>query len=175
MDALLAAHFPPIKDNNCLEVNTSNIFYVYDAPDGRCRADTTMPTGQSFVVDNPDGKAIRLLAVDHCMLFDGDGRRCDFALYDETCLSFVELKDVGGDDHQKRRAAKKVAKVQLIETITLFQNNLPSSAFSGITLEAYLCIGRRTARPATRSASQAARRDFAQKGVRLYDGCGKVF
>ncbi|MCP4701971.1 MAG: hypothetical protein GY862_34695 [Gammaproteobacteria bacterium] len=178
MDALLKAHFPLIANNNCLEANDSSVFHVYDDPTaGRCRIDTAMeiPEEQSFVVDNPDNKQIRLLAVDHCLLFDGEGKKCDCILYDDTYFCFIELKDVISDDHQKRRRARKDAKPQLLATIELLQDSLPASALADITQEAYLCVGRRPARPAIKSESQAAMRDFAAKGVSLYDGCRKAF
>jgi hypothetical protein len=175
MDKKLERVFPGITENDCLKIISDIRFYVYDSPDTEqsCVTKTEPQEYQHFSVTNPGGKSIRFLSLDHCLFFDDGPKRCDFVLYDETVFCFIELKAVRRDVHNRRKTAKRYAEKQLLAAIELFQEELKS--FGGRALEAYLCIGYRTARPSILSRSQRAKRDFVKLDVKLYDGCRKEF
>ena len=91
-DALLTA-FPLSMVNHCLESSMAKEFYIYDeAITKRCRISSTEPQEQTFKVTNPTCKKICVLAVDHCLLFDDHGKKCDAVLYDDQPICFIELK-----------------------------------------------------------------------------------
>ncbi len=173
MDYLLKSHFPGISINNCLKIISDSHFYVYDCPHTKQSTITlTEPAEQNFKVSNINSKPIRFLSIDNCLFFNGDDKKCDFALYDEISFCFVEIKGIRKDEHRKRKNAKRNAEIQLLAMIELFQNKLD---FSNIKLEAYLCVGYATTRPSTLSKSQRAKRDFVKLKTKLYDGCQKSF
>jgi hypothetical protein len=173
MDKSLKLSFSKINDNHCLETKADKLFYVHDCPHTKKSIiSLEKPAEHHFKVINKKAQSLRFLGIDHCMFFDGDFKKCDFALYDNATFCFVELKEVKKDDHQMRRAAKKKAEQQLLSVIELFQNTLD---FSKTNLEAYLCVGFQRTRPSFLSKSQRAMKDFVRLKTKLFDGCEREF
>lgn len=173
MDKLITNTFPEVSVNGCFEIVSDSQFYVYDCPQTKqSRITLKKPNEQHFKALNINSKHIRFLSVDNCMFFGGDGKRCDFILYDEMTFCFIELKEVKKDDHQKRKKSKRIAEQQLLPVIELFQSKID---LSDKVLEAYLCIGYASTRPRILSKSQRAKKDFARLKTKLYDSCQKQF
>lgn len=152
-------------------------FYVYDDKStNRCCTSLTEPVGeQNFKIENPKCKTIRVLAVDHCFLFDADGENCDAILYDNNHFCFVELKKITSKNPDTRKIRKRKARSQLMATIDLFSLPVGPTILANYQLEAYSCVGDTPTQPAILSQNQAAKRDFAKKQVQLFDGCEKQF
>jgi len=78
--------------NNCLEDICLLAFEVIDDQHNLpCRL---LIEGQSgdFRIENPRKHLLHFLKIDHCVLLDQDGKKCDFAVFNADELIFVELK-----------------------------------------------------------------------------------
>lgn len=104
MDKSIIDNFYAVSANECLEIVSDSLFYVYDCPQTKQSIITLKkPDEQHFKTVNINSKPIRFLSVDNCMFFGGDGKRCDFILYDEITFCFIELKEVKKDEHKKEK------------------------------------------------------------------------
>ena len=123
-----------------------------------------------FKVENPTGRDIHFLSIDHCLLFDGDSAHCDCAVFDEKTFCFIEIKETTRPN--KRAEYTHDAKEQLKATIQHFQERV---AFTTKRIEAYLCVGDTSPRPARQSNNLNEQVEFADMKAVLYRGNQKRF
>ena len=164
--------FPQTQENNCLQTLTDLEFHVFDTDVKRCIVQTD-PTGKHhFTVENPTEREIHFLAIDKCLFMDNIKglKRCDFAVFDTKTFCFVEIKETGAAG--QRSALTRDAKPQLKETIRLFREKL---TFTTRFIEAHLCVGDRSSRPARLTTDLSEQVEFAQLGAKLYRGNSKRF
>lgn len=134
------------SSNNCLEELSLQAFEIVDdKPELKlpCRR---VPNNGEFEVKNPRGHLLHFLKIDHCIQFtthcvlskkDGSNenrwRKCDFAVFRDNEMIFVELKkiEIGSvSNSRKRRGKREDAYDQLECTLQLFLK-------SGIDLSNY--------------------------------------
>lgn len=170
IDAIKAT-FPQTETNGCLQTLTDKVVFVLDTEQKRCIVHTDTNSKKHFTVENPTERAVHFLAIDKC-LFSDDVRlkRCDFAVFDSKTFCFVEVKETNRDI--QRSEYNRDAKVQLKATIQNFQEQL---AFTTKRIEAYICVGNQSPRPAKRTNDISERFDFESLGVELYRGNIKRF
>ncbi|MCK5720728.1 MAG: hypothetical protein KAH84_12385, partial [Thiomargarita sp.] len=117
--------FTQCLTNNCLEdINSSSFEVVDDKQNSPCRSLTDGKFGQ-FKIENPDKYLLHFLKIDHCILFEQDGKKCDFAVFNADELIFVELKTIeknSSNEHGKRNQKKRDAYIQLENTLETFKN-----------------------------------------------------
>lgn len=164
--------FPNCLTNNCLETVDLVEFFIIDTG-GRCRLhigpedEVELPW---FHVKNPTERKLNFLAIDQCLFFEADGKRCDCAVFDESVFRFIELKKASKTRTRSKKRDHAIE--QLKATISLFWSALTLNDF---TLEAYLCVGHKRAVPRISATSQNHRKDFYDNyyGTHLYD-CSQI-
>ena len=105
---------------SCCEVISENEFYIKDVKNGKC--EKTSILDYHLKISNFNNKTIVFLKIDKCVYDDGDSKKCDCVLADESIIYFVEIKEIEKfDDHFKKKNARSEAKKQLINTINLFK------------------------------------------------------
>ena len=167
--------FPHCDPNQCLQVEAANKFVVIDTPAGKStiyKGDTSLLQFPYFTVYNPAEKNIYFLAIDECIYFAKDGKKCDFAVHDENIICFVEIKLAAGNANT-RRAKKKDAILQLKTSINDFTQKVN---LTPLKLEACLCVGYKTAAPRTKASSQGNAKDFIDNfNTELFEGNEMTF
>ena len=113
------------SSNNCLEDICFPAFEVIDdQPTSPCRLLIDGQYGQ-FIIENPCEYLLSFLKIDHCILFEQDGKKCDFAVFNADELIFVELKTIEentSNNSRKRNKKKGEAYAQLENTLKIFQS-----------------------------------------------------
>jgi hypothetical protein len=166
--------FPDCENGDipCLTKRAETIFFVYDEPvnQGRCYAHTNSDGLIQFTVENTSGSPIYFLAVDHCILSDSDPKKCDFILFDDLTLCFVEIKTA---TMRQRKPQRRRAKEQLIEFIKYFREHLP---LADEQIEAYICVlSEAEGRPLNRASLLDEVEEFDLIGATLYHQNSKRF
>jgi len=115
--------------NNCLEDICLPAFVVID--EQPCRLLTDDQSG--FRIKNPRKHLLHFFKIDWCVLFERDGKKCDFAVFNADELIFVELKKIEANtsyNHKKHNAKRKDAYDQLENTLEIFQSkNIDLSSY----------------------------------------------
>lgn len=172
MRDLIRRAFPLTEQNSCLTTVTDAEFHIYDDTVGgkQCYIQGDPVGIRHFTVENPVERDIHFLAIDHCLLFDGDSAHCDCAVFDEKTFCFIEIKETTRPN--KRAEYMHEAKEQLKATILHFNQRL---AFTTKRIEAYLCVGDTSPRPARPSNNLNEQVEFADLKAVLYRGNIKRF
>ncbi|MBC8154439.1 MAG: hypothetical protein H7Z72_16165 [Bacteroidetes bacterium] len=150
----------------CLQTITDKQFCIYDHAElKRCVVQTDPDGITHFLVKNPTGHPVHLLAVDGCLMTPSDPTRCDCAIFDTITVCLIEIKTAG--NKQKRAAKRKKAEDQLRASILLFREQIN---FSGEhSIEAYVCLlDSKTFGPCVRSGSISRTLEFERMGVSLF-------
>lgn len=152
--------FPHSCNNDCIKVYKESEFIVYDDTiSGKCLVnvgDINQNQRPYFKIVNPNNKEITIVSIDNCILFSNDGKKCDFACFDESEFYFVELKLAFGGQ-SSRRSCKKHALLQLKETINAFTAIMN---FTGYKKFACSCVGYNKTTPASPASDLNTRLDF---------------
>lgn len=160
--------FPRIEEKNCLIETVELFFGIFDCPvEKKCRLQRDPNGIIQFGVENPRTKVIGFLAIDGCVISQKDNlERCDFAVFDNKCFCFVELKI-------SSKGGKRKPKDQLLSTINHFKNKLN---FSTKRIEAYCCQDEFIApKPASLATKLDEMVEFEQQGISLFYGTKKRF
>jgi hypothetical protein len=86
---------------------------------GRCATESTdkkitaKENGRKLTLENPNGKLVRKIQVDGCLITDNSHKRCDYMFEIEKPIRFVIYLELKGSDIKK-------AYEQLVATIDLF-------------------------------------------------------
>lgn len=170
MRNLIERTFPKAVQGNCLQTLVESEFSVFDTDAKQCAIQTNSLGLKHFTVENPTGRDIHFLAIDHCLFSDKDQTRCDFAVFDDKTFCFVEIKET--ETAARRSEHYQQAKDQLKATIQYFREQM---TFTTKRIEAYACVGSTRARPARQSADLNEQIEFADIGAVLYRGNQKRF
>ncbi|MDZ7934259.1 MAG: hypothetical protein U5M51_04685 [Emticicia sp.] len=113
--------FPLILQNACLEITQFAEFEIIDKQTSRCVLQEGNSEEGNLWAINKSQKEVYFLAIDKCLFFDNniDPSRCDCALFDESRICFVEIKE---SNQSKRRDRRNKAIEQLAKTINLFKS-----------------------------------------------------
>jgi len=171
----IAAVFPQCTTNACLETTTDSTFTVIDPAEDKKSIiykggiDTLSPP--YFTIHNRTNKPIGFLAIDHCLFFDHDNEKCDFAVFDNSVFCFVEIKRGSG---RKKGKIRKKAIDQLRATIIAFDKC--NVDFTGYKREAFVSVGYNESFPKVKSRSQDAGKEFEDDyNVELFQGSEITF
>ena len=170
MRKLIEQAFTRTLQNKCLQTRTEIEFCIFDTDAKQCAIQTDPNGLKHFTVENPTGREIYFLAIDHCLFSDQDATRCDCAVFDEKTFCFVEIKET--DTAARRSAHYRDAKSQLKATIRYFQDQM---TFTTKRIEAYACVGRTNTRPASQTTDLTEQVEFADIRAVLYHGNVKRF
>lgn len=172
MHDLIKRVFTLTEQNSCLQTITKAEFHIYDDTAGKkqCYIQDDPIGVKHFTVENPAKRSIHFLAIDHCLLFDGDSAHCDCAVFDEKTFCFIEIKETTRPN--KRAEYTHDAKEQLKATILYFNQRL---TFTTKRIEAYVCVSDTSPRPARPSNNLNEQVEFADLKAILYHGNIKRF
>ncbi|TAE26510.1 MAG: hypothetical protein EAZ91_17805 [Cytophagales bacterium] len=168
----ITATFPQTLEKGCLQTLTQTEFCIFDAADKRCYIQTDPSGTRHFTVENPSERPIHFLAIDKCLFMDDQKglKRCDFAVFDAKTFCFVEIKET--ESATQRSVLTRDAKTQLKATIELFRDRM---TFTTRFVEAHLCVGDYSTRPARLTNDLNEQIEFAELGAKLYRGNSKRF
>jgi len=117
--------------NNCIEIYTDN----FDVQDNR--EDEKKPcykvefgTGEFSIITNEN--EVNFLKIDACILFEKDGKKCDFAVFTDDKFVLVELKQIKKgtkNDNKKKQKLRNKAYKQLENTLKIFTDELDLSKY----------------------------------------------
>ncbi|WP_018621269.1 hypothetical protein [Spirosoma luteum] len=170
MRNLIERTFPETVQKTCLQTSVETEFFVFDTEAKQCAIQTDPYGLKHFTVENPTGRSIHFLAIDHCLFTDRDKTRCDCAVFDEKTFCFIEIKET--ETAARRSVHYQKAKDQLKATIQYFQERM---TFTTKRIEAYACVGRTAVRPARQTTDLNEQVEFADMGAILYHGNVKRF
>lgn len=174
----IESNFPICSTNNCLEVYESSIFWVLDSLQSKksfVLLDNSLPDFDfDFEVNNPNQKTISFLAIDNCIFDDSsEHKKCDFAIFDNQTICFVEIKNQVSSNPQTRKKQAKSAREQLKETIVKFKEKID---FNDYKIEAIICQKNDSIRPAASTGMQDASLEFYMElNADLLKGNSKTF
>ncbi len=102
--------FNPCLTNHCIETYTIDFDVLDDRiQDGNPRPCYKVDFGQGEFSIESNGNLVHFLKVDDCILFDTDGKKCDFAVFTKKEFVFIELKEIeiGTKSGSKKKGNKK--------------------------------------------------------------------
>ena len=160
MRTKITTAFPHSVPKACISVDNRKEIIIYDDT-VKCRScifNGGFGAAQRpyLKILNPKQKDITIVAIDNCILNAEDGKKCDFACFDEKDFYFVELKLAAGGKSSKR-LSRQHALLQLKETINIFRGSID---FSGYIKYACSCVGYHKTTPAATAADLNNRLDF---------------
>lgn len=168
MKAKILNAFPHCAEKNCLEETDLDQFIIFDNSDGKSviYIEDLTPKYPYFLVKNPRQENVFFLAIDKCILNDGDPKKCDCAIFNDNIFRFIEIKTASSKE--KKRSKKQLEAVdQIISTIQIFKAKID---FTGYTLEAHLCVGYFKSTPAFKSTNIYQRQIVNQYSAELFWG-----
>lgn len=130
MQEKLEQHFTHCVQKGCIKVYTEITSY-YEDPPGEgfvCRVpDEAFDPERHFIVRNDDGRPVRLVAIDKCLITKAtQGRRCDCVFFEGRDVCFVEfkLRDETRGAAEDKRIEERLEEAwgQLVESVLLFEN-----------------------------------------------------
>ncbi len=154
----LTISFPQCLNNTCTETTNNDVIFVVDTITGKSEIFKHLPLTPPlpfFKIINCIKKTIFVTAIDNCVFFPVDGKKCDFVVYDERLFCFVELKR--GFNPSKKSQKKKEAIEQLSKTISDFKQKID---FENYKLEAYPCVGYKTTIPRCSATDTSTKKRF---------------
>ncbi len=145
--------FPDCSVNGCLEfLNATQFFVIEVAGKSVVVKDGSRSEYPFFKVENLSERRIGFLAIDHCLLFNSDHEKCDFALFNDFTFVFVEMK---ASKKKQGNTSRDKAYSQLLTTIEAFVAK--KVTFGGRKLVACMCVGLKSPTPSFSAKSQSKR------------------
>ena len=128
MKEALEKHFDHCRQKGCIKSHPEPISYFED-PSGegfvRRIADADFDPDRHFTVQNTDERHVQLVAVDKCLINQGQ-KRCDCVFFEGRDVYFVEFKlraeDREATDDRRIETRLTEAWEQLLTTVLLFEN-----------------------------------------------------
>lgn len=163
-------HFTGCSQNSCIVEVSELEFHVLDIKNCKCKiANEEEKSSSNFRVSNPNKKAINFLVIDKCVFVDSEHKKCDFAIFDNCCFCFVEIKDTRTRSTEGKRQGVNQLKV----TIQKFKEKI---AYENYSLEAIIAWKYKSKRPAIATQMQSSKLEFVQKfNAKLLEGNEKTF
>ncbi len=120
----LLAHFPNLEKGVCYKNLTGSVYYLEDIKD----AVTSFKLEEEYwnlCIENNHSKEILLLENEFSVMKNETSKKCDWVLFENNNLYFVESKDVKPRSRNKER---KDAIKQLIATIEFYSSKIDLSS-----------------------------------------------
>ena len=119
----IETHFPIVVPNSCLQTVRDKSFGIAEPnKDKGGKSIIVSKENGDFEVNNPQEKEVTFWAIDDCTFTSSEGKRCDFALFDDETIAFIEIKRV--KKLRQRSQARTEAILQLTETLEYCKGKL---------------------------------------------------
>jgi hypothetical protein len=166
MNKQICEKYPHVNTGDCLVEIDKGIYYIFDPINfdpkykGPVKIVTQKPSRfpYAIIINNKD-TPINLLKIDDCLFFSQDGEKCDFAVFDDVRICFVELKKGLGNSSSKSKCKAKAFN-QLSNTIKIFNDELDLNTYCK---EAYPCVGYAEPIPSAPAADMVKRKVMARE------------
>jgi hypothetical protein len=119
----LLAHFPNLEKDICYKILKDSVYYLEDVKDAITRF-KFKEEYWNLCIENYNSKEILLLENDSSVMKNEDSKKCDWVLFENNKLYFVESKDVKLSSRNKERGD---AIKQLIATIEFYNSTIDLS------------------------------------------------
>lgn len=157
----LLAHFPNLEKDICYKTLKDPVYYLEDIKD----AITSFKFEEEYwnlCIENDNSKEILLLENEFSVMKNETSKKCDWVLFENNNLYFVESKDVKPRSRNKER---KDAIKQLIATIEFYSSKIDLSTtnlFSQICFKSNSRI--------IKTGDQARKKTFSQYNSDFTEG-----
>ena len=167
----IETHFPIVVANSCLQTVTDKSFGIAEPyEDKGGKSIIVSKENCDFAVDNPQKKEVTFWAIDDCTFTSSEGKRCDFALFDDETIAFAEIKRSG---KKQRNAVRTEATGQLSAMLEQCQGKLD---FKDYRLLAIIALTFEKSYPIAKTRKQDAELTFFNKyRAQLLEGNGITF
>lgn len=162
----LLAHFPDFKKDICYKRLKDSVYYLEDVKD----ALTNFKSEEEYwnlCIENIISKEILLLENEFSVMKNESSKKCDWVLFQNNNLYFVESKDVKMRGRAKER---KDAIKQLIATIEFYNSKID---LSKTKLFSQVCF--KSNSKIIKSGDQARKKIFSQYNSDFIEGNHIVF
>ncbi|MFH6994736.1 hypothetical protein [Flavobacterium sp. FlaQc-48] len=113
----LLANFPDLKKDVCYKILENHIYYLEEIKDSTVQLKTEEEYW-NLCLDNEKLKKILFLENEYSIMKNEDTKKCDWVIYENKNIHFIESKDVKPRNRNKER---KDATKQLITTIEFYK------------------------------------------------------
>lgn len=130
----LLANFPDLKKDVCYKILENSVYYFEEIKDSPAQLKTEEEYW-NLCLENENLKEILFLENENSIMKNEDSKKCDWSIFENNNIYFIESKDVKPRNRSKER---KDATKQLIATIEFYKSkiNLDSiSIFSQICFQ----------------------------------------
>jgi hypothetical protein len=129
----LLAHFPDLEKDTCYKILNDSVYYLEDIKD----AVTSFKFEEEYwnlCLENDNSKEIILLENEFSIMKNEVSKKCDWVLFENNNLYFVESKDV----KMRGRAKERIdATKQLIASIIFYKSKMELTT---ITIFSQICF-----------------------------------
>lgn len=119
----LLAHFPNLEKNICYKTLNDHVYYLEDIKDAITRFKLEKEYW-NLCIENDNSKEILLFENEFSVMKNEKSKKCDWVLFENNNLYFIESKDVKPRSRNKER---KDAIKQLIASIEFFSSKIDLS------------------------------------------------
>ena len=168
----IETHFPIVVTNRCLQILSDAAFGIAEPDEDKGgKSIVVVKEKADFEVDNPNQKDLCFWAIDDCTFTSTEGKRCDFAIFDDATIAFVEIKRTSRAN--QRKAAKTKAVIQLSQMLDNCKGKLD---FINYKLLAVIALTSEKSFPVASTRKQDAELSFFNKyRAQLLEGNGITF
>ncbi|SNR51872.1 hypothetical protein [Flavobacterium sp. ov086] len=116
----LLANFPDLKKDICYKTLEDSVYYLEEIKDSVVQFKTEEEYW-NLCLENENSKEILFLENEYSIMKNEDSKKCDWAIFENNNIYFIESKDVKPRSRNKER---KDATKQLIATIEFYNSKI---------------------------------------------------
>jgi hypothetical protein len=157
----LLAHFPDLKKDICYKILTNSVYYLEDIKD----AVTKFKSKEEYwnlCLENDNSKEILLLENEFSVMKNQVSKKCDWVIFENKNIYFIESKDVKPRSRNKER---KDAIKQLIATIEFYDSKID---LSSLNISSQVCF--KSNSRIINTGDQARKKTFKQYNSEFTEG-----
>lgn len=122
----LLAHFPNLEKDVCYKILENSVYYLEEIKDSTVQLKTEEEYW-NLCLENENLKKILFLENENSIMKNEDSKKCDWVLFENNRIYFIESKDV----KLRGRAKERIdATKQLIATIEFYKSKIELDAIS---------------------------------------------
>lgn len=129
----LLAHFPDLEKDTCYKILENSVYYLEEIKDSI----TNFKSEEEYwnlCIENDNLKELLLLENEFSIMKNIDSKKCDWVIFGNNNLYFIESKDV---KPRNRRKERNDATKQLITTIEFYKSKIE---LDSITIISQICF-----------------------------------
>ena len=122
----LLTHFPNLEKDVCYKILDNPIYYLEEIKDSTVQLKTEEEYW-NLCLENENLKKILFLENENSIMKNEDSKKCDWSIFENNNIYFIESKDVKPRNRNKER---KDATKQLIATIEFYKSKIDLDSIS---------------------------------------------